>query len=164
MPSESHFATPVEFDSIEMEVEVYNHDDVVITAFAASHPPVEPAFAYKIEFAGKKVIVSGDTIITDELPGHSTSADLVLLDVLHYGFVSALENAFRSTGDDRMASGSSFRVLAGADPHRRRRYRCSSGRKPQLPAHYPEPGCALSTSIPDVWLVGAAWRVVQHRL
>lgn len=104
MPSEFHFAIPVEFDANETEVVVYDQDGVVVTAFAVSHPPVEPAFGYKIEFAGKKVIISGDTIITDELREHSNSADLVVMDVMNYDLVEAIEDAFRTIGKDRMAT------------------------------------------------------------
>lgn len=39
MPSEFHFATPVEFDASATEVEVYNQDGVVVTAFPSAHPP-----------------------------------------------------------------------------------------------------------------------------
>jgi len=104
MPSEFHFATPVEFDENETEVLVYEQDGVLVTAFAVSHPPVEPVFGYKIEFAGKKVIISGDTLITDSLREHSKSADLVVMDTMNYDFVEALEKAYRSVGDDRMAT------------------------------------------------------------
>ena len=104
MPSEFHFATPVEFDENETEVLVYEQDGVLVTAFAVSHPPVEPVFGYKIEFAGKKVIISGDTLITDGLREHSESADLVVMDTMNYDFVEALENAYRSIGNDRMAT------------------------------------------------------------
>ena len=104
MPSEFHFATPVEFDENETEVLVYEQGGVLVTAFAVSHPPVEPVFGYKIEFAGKKVIISGDTLITDGLREHSESADLVVMDTMNYDFVEALENAYRSIGNDRMAT------------------------------------------------------------
>jgi ribonuclease Z len=104
MPSEFHFATPVEFDENETEVLVYEQDGVVVTAFAVSHPPVEPVFGYKIEFAGKKVVISGDTLITDSLRKHSESADLVVMDTMNYDFVEALENAYQSLGNDRMAT------------------------------------------------------------
>jgi hypothetical protein len=41
MPSEFHFATPVEFDANETEVVVFDQGGVVVTAFAVSHPPVD---------------------------------------------------------------------------------------------------------------------------
>jgi ribonuclease Z len=104
MPSEYHFATPVEFDADETEVVVYDQDGVVVTAFAVSHPPIEPVFGYKIEFAGKKVIISGDTLITDGLREHSESADLVVMDTMNYELVEAMEKVFRSLGNERNAT------------------------------------------------------------
>lgn len=81
-----------------------DQDGVVVTAFAVSHPPIEPAFGYRIEFAGKKVVISGDTIITDRLRKHAESADLVVMDVMNYALVETLENAFRGAGNDRNAA------------------------------------------------------------
>lgn len=104
MPSAFHFATPVEFDENETEVEVYDQDGSVFAAFVASHPPIHPSFEYKIEFAGKMVIISGDTLITDQLWEHSQSADLVVIDTMNYDLVEAMESAFRSIGNDRNAS------------------------------------------------------------
>jgi len=104
MPSEFHFATAVEFDANETEVVVYERDGVVVTAFAVSHPPVEPAFGYTIEFAGRKVIVSGDTVITDGLRQQAEGADLVVMDTMNHDLVESLENVFRSIGDDRNAT------------------------------------------------------------
>ena len=104
MPSAFHFATPVEFDEKETEVVVYDRDGVVVTAFVVSHPPVHPAFGYKIEFAGKKVIISGDALITDELREHSASADLVVMDTMNYDLIESIENTYRSIGNDRLAT------------------------------------------------------------
>jgi hypothetical protein len=68
-----------------------------------AHPPIQPNFGYKIEFAGRKIIISGDTLITDELREHSRSADLVVIDVMNYDMVEVMENAFRSAGNERNA-------------------------------------------------------------
>lgn len=104
MPSRFHFAIPVEFDENEAEVVVYDQDGVVVTAFVVSHPSVHPAFGYKIEFAGKKIVISGDTLITDGLRKNSQSADLVVMDTMNYDFVETLEDALQSAGNDRMAA------------------------------------------------------------
>ncbi len=40
---------------------IYEKDGIRITAFDVTHQPIEPAVGYKIEYMGKKVIISGDT-------------------------------------------------------------------------------------------------------
>lgn len=103
MPSEFHFATASEFSADETVVEVYRNDGVVVTAFRVSHPPVEPVFGYTIEFAGKKVVISSDTLITEELRNQSRDADLLVMDVMNFELVELMENTFREVGDERNA-------------------------------------------------------------
>mgnify|MGYP006284781639 CR=1 FL=1 len=103
MPSEFHFATASEFGADETVVEVYQNNGVVVTAFRVAHPPVEPVFGYTIEFAGKKVVISSDTLITEELRNQSRGADLLVMDVMNYELVELMENTFREIGDERNA-------------------------------------------------------------
>ncbi|MDZ7708293.1 MAG: MBL fold metallo-hydrolase [Trueperaceae bacterium] len=103
MPSEFHGATASEFSADETVVEVYRKDGVVVTAFRVAHPPVEPVFGYTIEFAGKKVVISSDTLITEELRHQSRDADLLVMDVMNYELVELMENTFREVGDERNA-------------------------------------------------------------
>lgn len=104
MPLEYQFAAAAEFDANADEVVVYEKDGVVVTAFKVAHPPIEPVFGYVIEFAGKKVVISGDTLITDDLTRHSNSADLLVMDIMNYELVTLMENTFREIGDDELAT------------------------------------------------------------
>src|SRR5215831_14281706 len=40
---------------------VYDKGGVKITAFEVDHTPVKPAFGYRIDYAGRSVVLSGDT-------------------------------------------------------------------------------------------------------
>ncbi|NQX68112.1 MBL fold metallo-hydrolase [Paenibacillus alba] len=57
---------------------VYERDGVKITAFEVDHRPVYPAIAYKIEYNGKSVVISGDTIPVDNMVTHSRGIDLLI--------------------------------------------------------------------------------------
>lgn len=103
MPLEYQFATAIEFDADSDEVVIYEKDGVVVTAFMVSHPPIEPVFGYVIEFAGKKVVISGDTLVTTELAKHSNSADLLVIDIMNYELVALIENTLREIGEDDVA-------------------------------------------------------------
>ncbi|MFW6263100.1 MAG: MBL fold metallo-hydrolase [Thermotogota bacterium] len=104
MPLEYQFATAQEFDSELKEVVVYEKDGVVVTAFQNSHPPIEPTFGYVIEYDGRKVVISGDTLVTDDLTRLSKDADLLVMDIMNYELVTLMEETFRKIGDDQVAT------------------------------------------------------------
>ena len=104
MPSKYHLATAQEFDSELKEVVVYEKDGVVVTAFQNSHPPIEPTFGYVVEYADKKVVISGDTLITEALTQYANSADLLVMDIMNYDLVTLMEETLRDIGDDQLAT------------------------------------------------------------
>ena len=61
---------------------VYERGGVKITAFEVDHRPVKPAFGYRIDYAGRSVVLSGDTRISDNLIRHAQSADLLVHEVV----------------------------------------------------------------------------------
>ncbi|MEA1882971.1 MAG: MBL fold metallo-hydrolase [Thermotogota bacterium] len=103
MPLEYQFATAQEFDAQLEEVVVYEKDGVVVTAVKTYHPPIEPVFGYVVEYDGKKVVISGDTLVTDALTRHSNNADLLVRDVMNYDLVTLMEETFREIGDDQLS-------------------------------------------------------------
>lgn len=51
----------------DMAVEVWSNDQVRVLARGVHHEPVEPAVAYRIETSDGAIVVSGDTIVCDEM-------------------------------------------------------------------------------------------------
>jgi ribonuclease Z len=60
---------------------VYDSGGVRITAFSVDHAPVEPAFGYRIDYAGRSVVVSGDTRVSENLIRHATGVDVLIHEV-----------------------------------------------------------------------------------
>ena len=60
---------------------VYDKDGVKITAFEVDHAPVKPAFGYRIDYAGRSVVLSGDTRISENLIKHAQGVDLLIHEV-----------------------------------------------------------------------------------
>jgi ribonuclease Z len=102
MPLEYQFATASEFDANLDEVILYREDGVVVTAFKNSHPPIEPSFGYVVEYSGKKVVISGDTLVTDELAEFSKVADVLVMDIMNYELVTLMEETFFDIGNDEL--------------------------------------------------------------
>lgn len=57
---------------------VYEQDGVKITAFLVDHGPVKPALGYRFDYAGRSVVLSGDTRPTENLIKFSKGVDLLI--------------------------------------------------------------------------------------
>ncbi|HEU4333316.1 MAG TPA: MBL fold metallo-hydrolase [Candidatus Eisenbacteria bacterium] len=53
-----------------------------ITAFEVDHAPVAPAFGYRVEFAGRSVVFSGDTRASENLVRYARGVDLLVHEVV----------------------------------------------------------------------------------
>jgi ribonuclease Z len=60
---------------------VHEKGGVKITAFEVDHTPVKPAFGYRIDHAGRSVVLSGDTRVSDNLVRHAQGVDLLVHEV-----------------------------------------------------------------------------------
>jgi ribonuclease Z len=54
---------------------------VKITAFDVDHTPIKPAFGYRIDHAGRSVVLSGDTRVSDNLIRYAQGVDLLVHEV-----------------------------------------------------------------------------------
>jgi ribonuclease Z len=61
---------------------VFEADDVRVTAFAVDHAPVRSALGYRIDYAGRSVVLSGDTRVSENLIHHAAGVDLLIHEVL----------------------------------------------------------------------------------
>ena len=60
---------------------VHDKGGVKITAFEVDHTPIKPAFGYRIDHAGRSVVLSGDTRVSDNLIRHAQGVDLLVHEV-----------------------------------------------------------------------------------
>ena len=60
---------------------VYDKGGVKIMAFEVDHTPVKPAFGYRIDHAGRSVVLSGDTRVSENLIRHAQGVDLLVHEV-----------------------------------------------------------------------------------
>lgn len=71
---------------------VYERNGVKVTAFDVDHSPVKPAFGYRIDYAGRSVVLSGDTRPSENLVRFAQGAALLIHEVV------AGEDRFQSLG------------------------------------------------------------------
>lgn len=60
---------------------VYDSGGVRITAFLVDHGLVQPAFGYRVDHAGRSVVVSGDTRLSENLIRHAMNVDVLIHEV-----------------------------------------------------------------------------------
>jgi len=60
---------------------VYDKGGVKVTAFEVDHAPANPAFGYRIDYAGRSVVLSGDTRVSENLVRHAQRVDVLVHEV-----------------------------------------------------------------------------------
>lgn len=61
---------------------VYENNGVKVIAFLVDHPPVIPAYGYRIEYKGHSVVLSGDTRYSENLIKFAKGTDLLVHEVV----------------------------------------------------------------------------------
>ena len=61
---------------------VFEKNGVKVTAFEVDHEQVKPAFGYRIDYAGRSVVLSGDTRYSENLIRYSKAVDLLIHEVV----------------------------------------------------------------------------------
>ena len=60
---------------------VFERGAVRVTAFEVDHGPMRPAFGYRVDYAGRAVVLSGDTRFSLNLIAHAEGIDLLIHEV-----------------------------------------------------------------------------------
>jgi ribonuclease Z len=71
---------------------------LVITAFRVDHAPIDPALGYRFDYAGRSVVVSGDTRKSANLQRVAQGVDLLVHDALSDELVGNITRAARAQG------------------------------------------------------------------
>jgi ribonuclease Z len=118
MPKEGANMTahPV-YPSIGEDVEVFNKDGLRVIAIQVDHEPVVPAIAYRFEYGGRSVVVSGDTDYSENLGRAAHGADLLVHEVLEKKIVGTMSRAMRDRGLERQSKLASDVLDYHTSPH-----------------------------------------------
>ena len=61
---------------------VYEHNGVRITAFEVDHFPIQPSYGYRIDYAGRSVVITGDTRMHTPIVTAAKGADVLIHEVI----------------------------------------------------------------------------------
>ena len=93
-------AVPFEYPSARKVI--HTDGEVTVSAFPVQHEPVEPAVGYRVDYRGRSVVISGDTIKSDTLIDASQGADLLLHEALAPHMVARLKGLTEQAGLKRV--------------------------------------------------------------
>jgi ribonuclease Z len=91
-------------EAVEQPVEsVTRLGELIITSFAVDHSPIDPAVGDRLDYKGRSVVITGDTVVTDRLREMVDDADLLFSDALSLPFVQTMQDAAAARGQPRIA-------------------------------------------------------------
>lgn len=94
---------PVAERRYDAETVIYEEGGVRITAFEVEHEPVYPAVGYRIDFGGRSVVISGDTVAWPNVRENAKGVDLMVHESQNEKMRAGLEQAARAAGNRRGA-------------------------------------------------------------
>jgi ribonuclease Z len=75
---------------------VYEKSGLVVKAFMVEHPEWKYAYGYRVEYAGRLVVVSGDTRFSQQVIHHAKGADILI----HEAFSKRMLDAAQRAADE----------------------------------------------------------------
>lgn len=89
-------AVPFQFATGADSTLVFDDGGVRIAAFPVDHGPVGPAVGYRIDYAGRSIVLSGDTLPSANVERQSRDVDLLVHEALSPRLVQELERAAKN--------------------------------------------------------------------
>ncbi len=78
---------------------IYSDGGVTIRALPVNHAPVERALAYRIDYAGRSIVISGDTVQSTRLAHFAKGADVLFHDALNPRMIGRIGQQLADRGD-----------------------------------------------------------------
>lgn len=74
----------------ETSMLVYDKDGIRITAFLVDHAPIAPGYGYRIDYRGRAIAISGDTVYSPNLVAASKGVDVLFHEALNKEMIGAI--------------------------------------------------------------------------
>jgi len=82
---------------------VLNDGALTVTAYEVDHAPIAPAYAYRFDYQGRSVLVTGDLKYNPSLVKAARGADVMVSEAIAMSMTRALGQGARAAGRDRAA-------------------------------------------------------------
>lgn len=84
-------------------VEVFSQDGLRVRAVKVEHAPVDPAVAYRFDYRGRSVVISGDTTASEAVVALSRDVDVLVHEALAAHIVRRMSSAAEKADNPRIA-------------------------------------------------------------
>ena len=98
LPIEAYGYDAIEFDG--NSTVIFQNQDTTITAFKVDHYPVDPSYAFKVEYKDRSLVISGDTVALDIMVEYSKGVDVLLHDALAKPLIKTMEKIAYEEGNN----------------------------------------------------------------
>lgn len=82
----------------------WSQDGLTVTAIRVDHHPATPAFAYRFDYKGRSVVISGDTVKWPPLAEAAKGADVLIHEAQNNDMTRQMSAGLKMLGNDRIAS------------------------------------------------------------
>jgi ribonuclease Z len=82
----------------------WSEGDLKVTAIRVAHDPIDPAFAYRFDYKGRSVVVSGDTRKWPPLAAAAKGADVLIHEAQNNAMTRQMAGGLAALGNARMSS------------------------------------------------------------
>lgn len=85
---------------------IFDRNGVTVTMFEVLHDPddvIDPAVGFRVDYAGRSVLISGDTIPHENVITHGTGVDLLIHEVAEFEDTTALPQVYSHHTNPRQA-------------------------------------------------------------
>jgi ribonuclease Z len=96
--------TPTPGPSGAATVTAWRDGELTVTAIRVAHEPVSPAYAYRFDYKGRSVVISGDTRKWPPLAVAARGADVLIHEAQNSDMTRQLSSGLSALGNARMAS------------------------------------------------------------
>ena len=96
-------AEAITFASDGGAVRVYERDGLTVTAVPVDHSPIEPAVAYRFDYKGRSVTISGDTVKNQALIDLARNTDVLVHEALNPEMVGEIRDQLKDKGAARVS-------------------------------------------------------------
>jgi ribonuclease Z len=93
-----------ETDALSRTGLVFDDGTLKVTAIEVDHTPIRPAYAYRFDYKGRSVVITGDLKKHPPLAAAARGADILISEAIARPMVEALQNASTTNGNERTAT------------------------------------------------------------